>query len=417
MSAPRRPVSRRGFLGGAGAALSGAAVIGTATADGAPRSLPRAAAAGPATPEPFHGAHQPGVLPPPAPHGLLATFRCVDRDRTALAGTFRELSGELEALMAGARPGPADPALPPPDNGVLDDVADPGLTATLSVGASLFDGRYGLAARRPRELLPMRVLANDRLDPARTHGDVLLHLQAGHPDVCVHALRRAMRATRSGLVLHWMLDGFTRPDAVPAPGQTRTRNLLGFKDGTANPDATDPALMDDLVWVGSGDGEPEWAVGGTYQAVRVIRMFVEQWDRASLTEQQQIIGRRKADGAPLDGDRETDPPRYPRDPDGQRIPLDAHIRLANPRAERDTAQRILRRGMSYSRGLDGAGLLDQGLAFVSYQRRLAHFLRIQARLTGEPLEEYLLPEGGGFFYVLPGVPEPGDWLGRPLLAP
>jgi deferrochelatase/peroxidase EfeB len=71
--------------------------------------------------------------------------------------------------------------------------------------------------------------------------------------------------------------------------------------------------------------------------------------------------------------------------------------------------------MSYSRGIDGAGLLDQGLAFVSYQRRLSHFLEANDRLRGEPLEEYVRPEGGGFFFVLPGVVREGDWLGRSLL--
>ena len=136
--------------------------------------------------------------------------------------------------------------------------------------------------------------------------------------------------------------------------------------------------------------------------VRVIRMMVERWDRASLDEQEEIFGRRKVSGAPLSGRNETDIPDYANDPDGEVIPLTAHIRLANPRDHRTTDKVLVRRGMSYSRGVDPAGLLDQGLAFVSYQRRLSHFLEAQERLKGEPLEEYLRPEGGGFFFVLPG---------------
>jgi deferrochelatase/peroxidase EfeB len=78
-------------------------------------------------------------------------------------------------------------------------------------------------------------------------------------------------------------------------------------------------------------------------------------------------------------------------------------------------QRMLRKGFNFQKGFDGAGLLDQGLAFVSYQRQLADFLAVQQRLAGERLEEYTLPFGGGFFFVLPGAQDSDDWLGRSLL--
>jgi deferrochelatase/peroxidase EfeB len=79
--------------------------------------------------------------------------------------------------------------------------------------------------------------------------------------------------------------------------------------------------------------------------------------------------------------------------------------------------RILRRGFNFSRGFDAAGRLDQGLAFVSYQKSLVRgFLAVQARLKGEPLEEYIRPVVGGFFFVLPGARSGDAWLGEPLLA-
>ena len=40
---------------------------------------------------------------------------------------------------------------------------------------------------------------------------------------------------------------------------------------------------------------------------------------------------------------------------------------------------------------------------------------MQARLTGEPLEEYILPEGGGFFFALPGITGSDRFLGDQLI--
>ena len=228
----------------------------------------------------FLGDHQPGVDTPAARFGLLAAFNLVHEDRGRLARSLRDLTDEARGLMEARPPERRDTAYPPTETGILGpEGRTDGLAVTLSVGASLFDDRFGLAERQPKELVRMPFLSNDRLDPAQSHGDLLLALSADQPDVLLHALRQLMRRTRDNLVLHWMLDGYNRPDAKPVPGRTDNRNLLGFKDGTANLDITDKALMDELIWVGATDGEPAWAVGGSYQAVRIIRMFVEFWDR------------------------------------------------------------------------------------------------------------------------------------------
>jgi deferrochelatase/peroxidase EfeB len=405
-------LGRRAFLGSAAAGAAALAAAGCTPGSGG-----GGGANGPGRRVPFLGEHQPGIDTPAAHFGLLAAFNLVQEDRARLARSLRELSDEARGLMEGRPPERRDTAYPPTETGILGpEGRTDGLAITLSVGASLFDGRFGLAGRRPRELVRMPFLANDRLDPAQSHGDLLLALSADQPDVLLHALRQLMRRTRDNLVLHWMVDGYNRPDAKPVRGGTDNRNLLGFKDGTANLDITDKALMDELVFVGPDDGEPAWAVGGSYQAVRIIRMFVEFWDRTPLNEQQKIIGRGKTSGAPLGLDRESDDPGYGDDPAGRRIPLDAHIRLANPRTPETAANRILRRGFNFSRGFDAAGRLDQGLAFVSYQKSLARgFLAVQARLKGEPLEEYILPVGGGFFFALPGVTSGESWLGQRLL--
>ncbi|MDV3133919.1 Dyp-type peroxidase [Mycobacterium sp. 29Ha] len=416
----RQGISRRGFVTGALSAGAGAAVGAGATY--ALTNSGRQAPPAPAAQKrfvPFEGVHQTGVTALPIPEqGMIASFNVQSKDRAGLTTALKELTEEIRGLMAGKPPETRDAAYPPVDSGILGEnpPADD-LSIVVGVGASLFDDRFGLADRKPKDLETMPFLANDRLDPKLSHGDISIIFEAGHNDTVQFALRQVMRRTRSDLVLRWMIDGYARGiGAGQASDAATPRNLLGFKDGTANLDVDDAALMDRHVWVGADDGEPEWAVGGSYQAVRIIRMFVEFWDRTRLIEQEQLIGRAKVSGAPLGLTGEFTDPDYPEDPDGKRIPLDAHIRLANPRTPETDENLILRRGFNYSRGFDGAGRLDQGLAFVAYQRSLEKgFLTVQRRLKGEPLEEYIMPVGGGFFFILPGVTGPDRFLGDRLV--
>ncbi len=413
----RTGISRRGFVTGA---------LGTGVAVGAGAALAGCSSPEPAAPPvpqpafvPFEGAHQAGITTLPIPEqGLVASFNVHVKDRASLRSTLQELTEEIRGLMAGKPPEKRDPAYPPVDSGILGEKppAD-NLSVLVGVGASLFDDRFGLADRKPKELETMPFLANDRLDPKLSHGDISIILEAGHNDTVQFALRHLMRRTRSELTLRWMIDGYARGIGAGKTSEAVTpRNLLGFKDGTANLDVDDGTLMDRHVWVQPDDGEPEWAVGGSYQAVRIIRMFVEFWDRTRLAEQETLIGRKKVSGAPLGMTDEFADPDYAEDPDGKRIPLDAHIRLANPRTTESEQNLILRRGFNYSRGFDGAGRLDQGLAFIAYQRSLQKgFLTVQSRLKGEPLEEYIMPVGGGFFFVLPGITGSDRFLGDRLV--
>ncbi|UZJ33089.1 iron uptake transporter deferrochelatase/peroxidase subunit [Streptomyces endophytica] len=413
-------VGRRGFLRGAALAGAGLAAGGAAPAQGSPGTGGTVPVPGPALgtsaapPVPFHGPHQSSVLTAPRRVTAFTAFDVTAGDRRELAELLRTLTARARALTDGGTP--VDPGItgPPTDSGILGPRPAAGaLTVTVGVGASLFDDRFGLRGRAPRRLTAMPAFPDDDLRPEWCHGDLSLQLCADDTDTVLHALRDIARQTRGGMQVRWRLDGFSSP---PRPSGT-PRNLMGFKDGTANPDAGSAREMDRLVWAGRDSGEPAWAVGGSYQVVRLIRMLVEFWDRVSLTEQERMFGRNRETGAPLDGDHEHDTPHYPGDPKGDVIPLDSHIRLANPRTAATDGQRILRRSYNYDQGVDRNGNLDMGLLFCCYQRDLAaQFEAVQHRLAGEPLTDYLTPFGGGYFYALPGVRDTADWYGRALLT-
>ena len=136
----------------------------------------------------------------------------------------------------------------------------------------------------------MPAFALDRLDPSRTGGDLLLQICAGQRDTVVHAVRELMRVMAGTFTPRWSLDGFQAAQRNANP-HASTRNLFAFRDGTANPDVTDEALMRRARSGSPTPESPPWATGGTYMVVRTIRQHVEFWDRVGMLEQEQMIGR------------------------------------------------------------------------------------------------------------------------------
>lgn len=423
MNRTRTPVAvtnRRRLLFGLGAGVGGALAAGLARADEAdPQRFVTDAPASDTMLErvDWRGIHQAGIVTPRPATGVIAAFDVLARTREDLERLFRTLTARIAFLTQGGPVPETDPRFPPPDSGLLGPVVTPGnLTVTVGIGDSLFDDRFGLGAVKPARLTRMASFRNDALDARLCHGDLSLQMCANTADVYIHALRDIIKQMPDLLLLRWKQEGTVPPVASTQALRPSARNFLGFRDGTANPDTGDGGLMDALVWTrGTGD-EPAWTDGGSYQAVRIIRNFVERWDRTPLREQERIIGRKKDSGAPMDGDVEHDEPDFAADPKGAVTPLDSHIRLANNRGPSDMRTRILRRGFNYSNGVAQNGQLDQGLLFIAYQADLEQgFVAIQERLSGEPLEEYVKPVGGGYFFVLPGVVAADDFLGRSLL--
>jgi len=430
MTLDRRTFLTRAGLGAAAAGAAGAGLLGgSSNAGAASTGKDHGAATDPLLADApivipggdptlaavaFHGQHQAGITTAKPPSGMFASFDVTAASRADLIDALKTLTQTARFLTSGGAAATATTLAPPPDNGTLGtQIPADGLTITVGFGSTIFDERFGLAALKPKRLRPMQPFPNDNLDPAQTGGDVLIQLCAGNPDTTLHAMRQITRVTRGALALNWRIEGFVpppRPSGVP-------RNTFAFKDGIANPNVGDPEVASRLLWVTDGIGEPAWATGGSYHVVRIIKQFIEFWDRVSLTEQQQMIGRFRGSGAPLDGTSEADLPNYKADPLGYVIPLTAHIRLSNPRTKASEESRIFRRGYNYDRGVDLNDNMDVGLVFNCFQQDLdRQFIANQTRLIGEPMVDYISPVGGGYFFALPGVQDEHDWYARKLFS-
>lgn len=445
-------ISRRKALKALGlataSAVAGGAAVATAGFVSKPESIPQVqlalpqvqqpAAAPPAPKEelyPFEGVHQTGIITDPPEAVLLVSLQVLPTAPDGLVKVMQILTSRSRELMRG-KVGEAtaeDVNFPPRNTGELgyDELKNGNLSIMVGMGASLFtkDGkdRFGLAAKKPIALKPMpRDLVGDRLDKTMLDGDIFLQITSDHPLLNLHAFRDILKNSKGLLSPVWAQPGFQRYFQNTAPGEAKARGLLGFKDGTANLAAQDADLMSNLIWTGSE--EPTWAQGGTYVAVRIIREQLERWDRLTMAAQEASIGREKTGGASLDNTKETDLPNYAADPNGDKVPLNAHIRKSNPRlgAESDK-RRMLRRGFLYMNGIDKSGLLDAGFLFQGFCRNIEEQFEFVKRNymvnrhfpkqnTGvQDLDEYLFCVGGGYFFVPPGVQKEDRFLADSLL--
>ena len=417
MTADRRPaLSRRQLLAGTGLVGAALVVAGSPATSGASTPPAGAAAGDGAGTEagtgtvPFHGDHQAGIATPEQARMVFATFD-VTTDRAGLAELLRTWTGAAATMTAGqALVGSTEPFAPPVDTGEAADLPAARLTLTLGYGPTLFDDRFGLAARRPEALVDLPAFAGDQLDPARSGGDLCVQACADDPQVAFHAVHNLARLGLGSATLRYVQLGFGRT-ASAGVGDATPRNLLGFKDGTDNLVGADADAMATYVWVDDAGDQP-WMVGGSYLVARRIRVHLEAWDRSTLDDQEQTIGRVKGSGAPLGRTDE----HAPLDLDGldsfgnPLIPDDAHVRLAAPVTNHGAA--ILRRGYSFVDGVDpGTGELDAGLFFICFQKRPAQqFVPIQQRLAGQDaLAHYLVHTGSGIFACPPGTAPGRPW--------
>jgi deferrochelatase/peroxidase EfeB len=237
-------------------------------------------------------------------------------------------------------------------------------------------------------------------------------------------VRELVRLANGVVQFRWAQSGFLGDSG----SQAEPRNLMGFKDGSNNPETTAagpdrPRGFDDVVWV--GDEGPDWMRGGSYLVARRIRVALEHWDSSELEFQEQVIGRHKYSGAPLGKAKESDSLGLDRvDGDGNPVIADnAHVRLGNA-ATNDGAQ-IFRRSYSYNDGVRYIAerwppwrqgmMYDAGLFFLCYQRDPREgFIKIFENMAKLDALNQFTTHTGSAVFACPGGVEDASFIGARL---
>jgi porphyrinogen peroxidase len=159
------------------------------------------------------------------------------------------------------------------------------LTCVAGISANAWDRLTGMP--KPAGLHPfIELRAGPRYAPA-TPGDLLFHIRAARMDLCFELATQIMARLWGAVTVADEVHGFR---------YFEHRDLLGFVDGTENPDGRAAASA---VLIGAED--PDFA-GGSYVIVQKYLHDMDAWNALPTEEQEGIIGRTKLADIELDDD-------------------------------------------------------------------------------------------------------------------
>ena len=243
------------------------------------------------------------------------------------------------------------------------------LSAITSIGSDAWDRLFG--GPRPAELHPFIELAGPRHAAPATPGDLLFHIRAETLDVCFELASRILKSMAGAVTVVDEVHGFQFFD---------NRDLLGFVDGTENPDGAKAVSATAI-----GEEDPEFE-GSCYVHVQKYVHDMPSWESLSGSEQERVIGRTKLDDIELDDDEK---------------PANSHVALNVITTDDGTELKIVRRNMPF--GEVGKG--EYGTYFIGYSRTPRVTERMLRNMfLGDPpgntdrILDFSTAETGGLFF-------------------
>lgn len=191
--------------------------------------------------------------------------------------------------------------------------------------------------------------------------------------------------------------------------QPTPRDLFGFRDGTTNP--TEDQEFEDFLWV--KDTKQEWLKNGSFMCYGRTIADVETWESDRISDQEQLIGRRKDTGAPLsnpNGDEFDIPDLNARDANGDLlIDPNSHVAITS---DQRLGFKVLRRSYNYWSGLNDHGDQNAGFLNCTYVNDPYRYWLLRDDMGRyDRLNEYYYDDFRGV-YAVPHAPATGTYLGQ-----
>lgn len=232
-----------------------------------------------------------------------------------------------------------------------------GLTCVTSIGSRAWDRLF--TGPKPVELHEFPGYTGPIHSAPTTPGDLLFHIKGETQGACFELAMAIGERLRGAATIVDETVGFR---------YFEQRDLLGFVDGTENPEGS-AAYSAALI----GDEDPDFT-GGSYVIVQKYTHPLDQWNALSIEEQERVIGRTKL------GDYEL--------PDDIK-PADSHVAV-NTLVDADgTERQIVRANMPF--GTVGQG--EFGTYYIAYAATPSVTERMLERMflgTGEAAYDRIL---------------------------
>jgi putative iron-dependent peroxidase len=252
-------------------------------------------------------------------------------------------------------------------------IPDGELSCVTGIGADLWDRLFGpTAVPRPAGLHRLAPISGSKHHAPSTPGDLLFHIRAHRLDLCFELAQRLCERLAPFARVVDEVHGFKSFDE---------RDLLGFVDGTENPEG---AAAQRAVTVGAED--PAFT-GGSYVVVQKYVHDLGAWDALPVEEQELAIGRTKLSDLELPDDVK---------------PANSHVALNTIVDERGDERQIVRFNMPFGR----VGAAEFGTYFIGYaespdviEQMLANMFIGNPPGNDDRILDFSTAVTGGLFFV------------------